>query len=107
MNCPSCGFEYTYEQDGMQVCSACQFQWNPNEKKLENVKRYFDAHGTELFDGDDVIVIKDLKFKGSSEVIKQGTKATNITLVDKDHDIECRVPGHGAISLKTEFVKKA
>jgi len=106
MNCPSCGFEYTYALDDMQVCSACQFTWNPNEVKEENVKKYFDAHGTELFDGDDVIVIKDLRFKGSSDVIKQGTKAQNIKLVDKDHDIECRVLGFGFISLKTEFVKK-
>ena len=106
MSCPSCGFEYTYTEDNMQVCSACQFTWDPNVVKEEKTKKYFDAHGTELNDGDDVIVIKDLRFKGSSDVIKQGTKASNIKLVDKDHDIECRVPEFGFISLKTEFVKK-
>lgn len=107
MKCPSCNFEYTYEDNNMMVCSACQFTWDPNEVKKDEGPRYFDAHGTELFDGDDVIVIKDLKFRGSSDVIKQGTKVTNIKLVQGDHDIDCRVPGFGNISLKTEFVKKA
>lgn len=107
MKCPSCGFEYYYEEGDHLVCSACQFKWNPEELAKANQKRYFDAHGTELFDGDDVILIKDLRFKGSSDIIKQGTKVTNIKLVDSDHDIDCRVPGFGNISLKTEFVKKA
>lgn len=107
MKCPSCNFEYTYEDGEDLVCSACQFRWNPNEYVDPSQKRYYDVYGTELFDGDDVIVIKDLRFKGSSDVIKQGTKVTNIKLVDSDHDIDCRVPGFGNISLKTEFVKKA
>lgn len=106
MNCPSCNFEYNYEENGLLVCSACQFTWDPNEEIHLLSKRYFDANGTELFDGDDVILIKDLKFKGSSDIIKQGTKVTNIKLVDKDHDIDCRVQGFGNISLKSEFVKK-
>lgn len=107
MNCPSCNFEYSYEDDGYLVCSACQFRWDPETVKSPDEPRYFDAHGTELFDGDDVIVIKDLKFKGSSDVIKQGTKVTNIKLIQGDHDISCRVAGFGNINLKTEFVKKA
>ena len=101
----SCGFEYTYALDDMQVCSACQFTWNPNEVKKKMLKDILMLMALELFDGDDVIVIKDLRFKGSSDVIKQGTKAQNIKLVDKDRDIECRVPGFGFISLKTEIVK--
>ncbi|MGI6359836.1 MAG: zinc ribbon domain-containing protein YjdM [Acholeplasmatales bacterium] len=107
MKCVSCGFEYTYEEDGMQVCAACQYRWNPKELKKNNEKVYTDAYGTPLEDGDTVIVIKDLKVKGSSSVVKQGTKVTNIKLVDSDHDIDCRIPGIGAMSLKTEFVKKA
>ncbi|NMA06048.1 MAG: alkylphosphonate utilization protein [Acholeplasmataceae bacterium] len=107
MKCISCGFEYTYEEDGLVVCAACQYRWNPNELKKSNEKVYLDAYGTPLEDGDTVIVIKDLKVKGSSSVVKQGTKVTNIKLVDSDHDIDCRIPGIGAMSLKTEFVKKA
>lgn len=107
MKCVSCGFEYTYEEDGLLVCAACQYRWNPKELNVSNEKVYTDAYGTPLEDGDTVIVIKDLKIKGSSSVVKQGTKVTNIKLVDSDHDIDCRIPGIGAMSLKTEFVKKA
>lgn len=103
MNCPSCGFEYTYEEDEFLVCSACQYKWVPET----GVKEYFDAFGNKLEDGDSIIVLKDLKVKGSSAVVKQGTKVTNIKLVDSDHDIDCRIPGIGKMSLKTEFVKKA
>ncbi len=106
MKCPSCGFEYTYEENNLMVCSACQFSWDPN-KTSSNEKQYKDAFGTILNDGDDVIVIKDLKVKGSSDVVKQGTKVTNIKLVDSDHDIDCFIKGIGKMSLKTEFVKKA
>lgn len=109
MKCISCGFEYTYEEDNYIVCSACQFRWDPNEQKpsKSTEKVYKDAYGTILEDGDSIIVIKDLKVKGSSAVVKQGTKVTNIKLVDSDHDIDCRIPGIGPMSLKTEFVKKA
>ncbi|NLK12067.1 MAG: alkylphosphonate utilization protein [Candidatus Phytoplasma sp.] len=103
MNCPSCGFEYTYEENDFFVCSACQYQWKPESGE----KEYFDAFGNKLEDGDSIIVLKDLKVKGSSLVVKQGTKVTNIKLVDSDHDIDCRIPGIGKMSLKTEFVKKA
>lgn len=107
MKCISCGFEYTYEEGDMVVCSACQFKWDPHEVKKANQKIYVDAYGTPLEDGDTVIVLKDLRVKGSSSIVKQGTKVTNIKLVDSDHDIDCRIPGIGAMSLKTEFVKKA
>ncbi len=66
-----------------------------------------DAHGNVLSDGDDVTMIKDLKIKGTSSVVKVGTKVRNIRLVEGDHNIDCKVDGVGAISLKSEFVKKA
>lgn len=112
MNCPSCGFEWTYEEDNMMVCSACQFKWSLNADKetTQEVKAFLDANGNELNDGDSIIVIKDLKIKGSSDVVKQGTKVNNIKLFEPGsdgHDIDCRIPGIGAMKLKTEFVKKA
>ncbi len=107
MKCPSCGFEYTYEDNNLMVCSACQFSWDPMKINKNNEKVYKDAFGTILNDGDDIVVLKDLKVKGSSNVVKQGTKVTNIKLVDSDHDIDCFIKGIGKMSLKTEFVKKA
>lgn len=107
MKCPSCGFEYTYEDNNLMVCSACQFSWDPMKINNNNEKVYKDAFGTILNDGDDIVVLKDLKVKGSSDVVKQGTKVTNIKLVDSDHDIDCFIKGIGKMSLKTEFVKKA
>jgi len=107
MICPSCGFEYNYEEDGFKVCASCQFKWKEDQEENNgDLKIYRDAYGNILNDGDSVIVIKDLKLKGSSETIKQGTKVNNIRLVDSDHDIDCRVPRFGNISLKSEFVKK-
>lgn len=111
-NCPKCNSEYTYEDGFLTVCSECFHEWNPElkaekaeEKKEDNAIK--DAHGTVLSDGDSVIVIKDLKVKGSSNPIKKGTKVNNITLKEGDHDIDCRVDGFGAMELKSEFVKKA
>lgn len=104
MKCPSCGFEYTYEEDGFLVCSACQFKFSADAVEEKYV---LDANGNKLVDGDDVIVIKDLKVKGSSQPLKQGTKVTNIKIVDGDHNIDCRIPGFGNMSLKSEFVKKS
>lgn len=109
MNCPSCGFEWTYEEDDLMVCSACQFKWDPNQTKEEDVHVFLDANGNELQDGDSVTVIKDLKIKGSSDVVKQGTKVTNIKLIvpgSDGHDIDCRISGIGFMKLKSEFVKK-
>ncbi len=65
-----------------------------------------DAHGTLLRDGDTVVVIKDLKVKGSSAVVKVGTKVKGIRLVEGDHNIDCKITGIGAMQLKSEFVKK-
>ena len=105
-NCPKCNSTYVYEHNQIYTCPICAFEWAMHES-LEDSKVYKDAFGTILIDGDDIIVLKDLKVKGSSSVVKQGTKVKGIRLVDSDHDIDCRVDGIGKMSLKTEFVKKA
>lgn len=103
--CPQCSSEYTYE-DGVQlVCPECGHEWSEAEADAAKIIR--DANGNELHDGDTVTVIKDLKVKGSSSVVKVGTKVKNIRLVDGDHDIDCKIDGIGAMKLKSEFVKKA
>lgn len=107
-NCPKCDSEYAYEDGALLVCPDCSHEWNPNsdtETPAEDggVK---DANGNVLQDGDTVSVIKDLKIKGSSQVVKVGTKVKGIRLVDGDHDIDCKIPGIGAMGLKSEFVKK-
>ncbi len=108
-NCPKCGSEYTYEDGSLLVCPECAFEWNPNEiGEDEDELVVKDANGNILQDGDDVTVIKDLKVKGSSSGIKVGTKIKGIRLVEGSdgHNIDCKVPGVGAIKLKQEFVKK-
>lgn len=102
MKCPSCGFEYFYVEDDLNVCSSCQFKWSD---KIEE-KFVLDAHGTKLFDGDNVVVIKDLKVKGSSKPLKMGTKVNNIKIIDGDHNIDCTITGFGKMELKSEFLKK-
>jgi protein PhnA len=108
-NCPECGSEYTYEDGMMYVCPECAHEWAKDAaaEAGENVKVFTDANGNVLVDGDTVTVIKDLKVKGSSSVVKVGTKVRNIRLVDGDHDIDCKIDGIGAMKLKSEFVKKA
>lgn len=106
-NCPKCDEPYTYEDGAMLVCPMCAHEWSKDEAtsaEAEAVVR--DAVGNILNDGDTVTVIKDLKVKGSSSVVKVGTKVKNIRLVDGDHDIDCKVPGIGSMGLKSEFVKK-
>lgn len=106
--CPQCGSEYTYEDMGLYVCPECAHEWSDSERAAdEAAKVVTDAHGTPLADGDSVTVIKDLKIKGSSQVVKVGTKVKSIRLVDGDHDIDCKIDGIGAMKLKSEFVKKA
>lgn len=104
--CPKCNSEYTYEDGLNYVCPMCAHEWPQEENVEEVVVR--DANGNVLQDGDSVSVIKDLKVKGSSSVIKQGTKVKSIKLVDPDngHDIDCKIDGFGQMSLKSEFVKK-
>jgi len=106
--CPSCSSEYTYEDGELYVCPECAHEWPKTateSAEAEAVVR--DAFGNVLKDGDTVTVIKDLKIKGSSSVVKVGTKARNIRLVSGDHDIDCKIDGIGAMSLKSGFVKKA
>ncbi|NJD91613.1 MAG: alkylphosphonate utilization protein [Geobacter sp.] len=107
--CPQCSSTYTYEDGAMLVCPECAHEWNPaGESVAADVQRVVrDAFGNELRDGDSITVIKDLKVKGSSIVVKVGAKAKNIRLVDGDHDIDCKLDGIGAMQLKSEFVKKA
>ncbi|MDO8351316.1 MAG: zinc ribbon domain-containing protein YjdM [Gallionella sp.] len=107
--CPKCGSEYTYDDGSQYVCPECSHEWSKEAaaEAGEQVKVFKDAFGNVLVDGDSVTVIKDLKVKGSSSVVKVGTKVKNIRLVDGDHDIDCKIDGIGAMQLKTEFVKKA
>ncbi|MGO4380899.1 zinc ribbon domain-containing protein YjdM [Pseudoduganella sp. RAF53_2] len=105
--CPKCQSEYTYEDGSNYICPECGHEWSATaEAAVETARVYRDAAGNLLQDGDTVTVIKDLKPKGSGGVIKQGTKVKNIRLVDSDHDIDCKIDGFGAMSLKSEFVKK-
>lgn len=103
--CPKCSEAYTYVDQDNYICPMCAHEWPVNEVIEEKV--YKDANGNVLVDGDTVTVIKDLKIKGSSSVVKQGTKVKNIRLKDGDHDIDCKIDGIGAMELKTEFVKKS
>jgi protein PhnA len=107
-NCPKCNSEYTYEDGNLLVCPECAHEWTVEgeTQNTEDKKIIRDANGNVLNDGDSVTVIKDLKVKGSSSVIKIGTKVKNIRLVDGDHDIDCQIEGFGAMKLKSEFVKK-
>ncbi len=105
-NCPKCNSEYTYEDGNLIVCPECAYEWNPEMEDNNEERVYKDVNGNILVDGDTVSVIKDLKVKGSSLVVKKGTKVKNIRLVDSDHDIKCKIDGIGAMELKTEFVKK-
>ena len=106
--CPQCQSEFTYQDGEMMICPECAHEWSPSDDtgtSDELVVR--DANGNLLLDGDTVVVIKDLNVKGSSSGIKIGTKVKNIRLVDSDHNIDCKIPGVGAMGLKSEFVKKA
>ncbi len=105
--CPQCNSEYTYEDGDMYICPECAHEWDKNASvATEATKEVRDANGNVLQDGDTITVIKDLKVKGSSSVVKVGTKVKNIRLVEGDHDIDCKIEGFGAMKLKSEFVKK-
>ncbi|SMQ57939.1 phosphonoacetate hydrolase [Pseudidiomarina planktonica] len=107
--CPKCSSEYAYQDGSLLICPECAHEWSPNEPEDTGTtgKVYRDAGGNELQDGDTVTVMKDLKVKGSSLVVKIGTKVKNIRLIDGDHDIDCKIDGIGPMKLKSEFVKKA
>ena len=105
--CPKCKCEYTYEDGAMIICPECAHEWELNSVSGNQAQIIKDAHGTILADGDNVVLIKDLKLKGSSAVIKGGTKVKNIRLNhESDHNLDCKIDGMGAIGLKSEFVKK-
>jgi len=107
-HCPLCGSEYTYEDRGMLVCPECAHEWSADAAvEGEGGLVVKDAHGNLLADGDTVTVIKGLKVKGASSDLKVGTKVKNIRLIEGDHNIDCKIPGFGAMQLKSEFVKKA
>lgn len=106
-NCPSCNSEYTYQDGNLLICPECAYEWKDDTTNNEIIK---DSNGNILNEGDDVIVIKDLKVKGSSSSVKKGTKVKNIKLIinpSDGHDIDCKIDGFGAMKLKSEYVKKA
>ena len=105
--CPKCNSEYTYEDGVYFICPECAHEWAQEEITESTDNRVIkDAHGNVLQDGDTITVIKDLNVKGSSLVVKVGTKVKNIRLVEGDHDIDCKIDGIGAMKLKSQFVKK-
>lgn len=107
--CPQCGSQFTYEDRALYICPECAHEWSATAAAdtAEPRRIVRDAHGNVLQDGDTVTVIKDLRIRGSSSVVKVGTRVKNIRLVDGDHDIDCRIEGIGAMQLKSQFVKKA
>jgi protein PhnA len=105
--CPQCQSAFTYEDAGQLVCPECAHEWSPETSPApDDIRVIRDANGNELKDGDTITVIKDLKIKGSSLVVKVGTKVKNIRLAEGDHDIDCKIDGIGAMGLKSEFVRK-
>jgi protein PhnA len=111
MNCPKCNSEHAYEDGALWVCPECGHEWSAGTAAAEAAPEtgVRDSNGNLLADGDAVIVVKDLKVKGSSSVVKGGTKVRNIRLTDgaDGHNIACKIDGIGAMNLKSEFVRKA
>ncbi|MCK8123817.1 zinc ribbon domain-containing protein YjdM [Pseudoalteromonas sp. 2CM39R] len=106
--CPQCNSEYVYEDQNNLVCPECAHEWDPNAVDTDDMINVKDANGTLLADGDKVTVAKDLKIKGSSQVIKIGTKAVIRRVLDKkDHELDCKVDGVGEMMVTAKFVKKA
>lgn len=106
--CPKCNSQYTYLDGALFICPECTYEWSIEsaDQTGSDNKVITDANGNVLQDGDTVTVIKDLKVKGSSLVVKVGTKVKNIRLVEGDHDIDCKIDGIGAMKLKSQYVKK-
>ena len=107
--CPQCSSEYTYQDQALLICPECAHEWSQDDVSSDLSDKFVvkDSNGVILADGDDVTVIKDLKVKGSSSVVKVGTKVKGIRLVDGDHNIDCKIEGFGSMGLKSEFVRKA
>ena len=110
LKCPKCSSEHVYPDGSLLICPECAHEWAPSAVVVDSAEgEVKDANGNRLADGDSVTVIKDLKVKGSSLVVKGGTKVKNIRLTDgaNGHNIACKIEGIGAMNLKSEFVKKA
>lgn len=112
--CPQCNSENIYQDGNLWICPECAHEWSTHAAQTTEAEEISDgvikdANGNVLQDGDTVVVIKDLKIKGSSSVVKVGTKVKNIRLQSggDGHDIACKIDGFGAMNLKSEFVKKA
>ncbi|NOT35946.1 MAG: alkylphosphonate utilization protein [Saprospiraceae bacterium] len=108
--CPKCKGANAYPSDELWICTECFHEWNPNdEKESEGSDKILDSNGNELQSGDTIIIIKDLPVKGAPKAIKLGTKVKNIRLVESSngHNIDCKIDGFGAMSIKSEFVRKA
>ncbi len=105
-SCPECASAFVYAVDALLTCPECGHEWSPTPAGEAAAGGVRDAVGNLLQDGDTVTVIKDLKIKGTSSVVKVGTKVRGIRLVDGDHDIDCKIPGIGQMGLKSQFVKK-
>lgn len=108
-NCPKCAAQDTYQDAGHYICPHCAHEWLIEAdlaEPEEATRTVLDSNGNPLATGDAVILIKDLKLKGSSSVIKKGTKIKNIRIVDGDHEVDCKVDGM-AVMLKAEFLKRA
>lgn len=106
--CPKCQSEYVYQDQTLMICPECAYEWNPNQPDDDDTPKVQDANGTLLTEGDKITVAKDLKVKGSSMVIKIGTKAVIKRIVDgKDHQLDCKVDGVGEMMVTAKFVKKA
>jgi len=106
--CPKCQSEYVYQDQSLLICPECAHEWDPVNEALEDAVIVKDANGTLLAEGDKVTVVKDLKIKGSSQVIKIGSKAVIRWIKDsKDHQLDCKVDGVGEMMVTAKFVKKA
>jgi protein PhnA len=104
--CPQCSLENTYPDGDNYVCADCGHEWPQaatHEDEAGAVVK--DANGNVLADGDAVVLIKDLKVKGSSITLKQGTKVKSIRLVGGDHEVDCKLDA-GSFMLKACFLKK-
>lgn len=105
--CPQCAMEHTYPDGINFICPDCAYEWPMQAtESVEETAEVRDSNGNLLKDGDDVLLIKDLKVKGSSTNLKKGTKARGIRLIDGDHDVSCRIDGT-SYELKSEFLRKA
>lgn len=105
--CPQCQSEYVYEDGPLLICPECAHEFTLESLQAAEARREVrDANGNLLQDGDSVVVIKDLKIKGSSNSVKVGTKVKRIRIIDGDHDIDCKIDGFGSMQLKSEYVRK-